>query len=272
MRATRWIAIALFTASAAPALAQDWNGGYVAVYGGALSDPDDSGDRVLFDTNLDGRFGDTVNTAAGANAFSPGFCDGASNDRTPSAGCRGNGSGGDYGLRGGYDWQSDNIVFGVLLEYGKTDYRDAVSAFSTTPAFYTLLRKTDDALALRGRVGITFGDGNSLFYGTAGYARVKVNNYFSTSNAVNTFVNNGSSDADGYQLGLGYERRFGDQFSVGLEYLHSQLDDEDFRVRAQGPAPATNPFILVNGAGTDFRRSDDEIKLDSFRVTASWRF
>ena len=31
-------------------------------------------------------------------------------------------------------------------------------------------------------------------------------------------------------------------------------------------------LILTNAAGTDFRRSDDEIKLDSLRVTANWRF
>lgn len=263
---------AILAAATASADAQDWSGAYLATYGGALLDPDDSRDSVLFDTNLDGRFGDAVNTAAGANAFSPGFCDGAANARAPASGCRGNGSGGDYGLRGGYDWQSDGVVFGVLLEYGQADFRDAVSAFSTTPAFYTLLRKTDDVLALRGRVGFVFGDGANLLYGTAGYARANVDNYFSTSNAVNTFVNNGSSDADGYQLGLGYERRFGEQWSLGVEYLHSRLDDEDFRVRAQGPAPATNPFILTNAAGTDFRRSDDEIKLDSFRITANWRF
>jgi len=272
MRALRWTAIAALAALASPVYAQDWGGGYVGLYGGALAEPNDDGDRVLFDTNLDGRFGDTVNTAAGANAFSPGFCDGVANDRTPSSGCRGNGSGGDYGIRGGYDWQAGNVVFGVLVEYGQADYRDAVSAFSTTPARYTLLRKADDVLALRGRVGFVFGDGANLVYGAAGYARANVDNYFSTSNAVNTFVNNGSSDADGYQVGVGYERRFGEQWSVGVEYLHSRLDDEDFRVRAQGPAPMTNPFILVSAAGTDFRRSDDEIKLDSFRLTASWRF
>lgn len=272
MRSAIWIAAAALAAPIGSIAAQDWTGGYLAAYGGALLDPEDDRDTVLFDTNLDGRFGDTVNTAAGANAFSPGFCDGASADRTPAAGCRENGSGGDYGLRGGYDWQAGNMVYGVLVEYGRADYRDAVSAFSTTPAFYTLLRKTDDVLALRGRVGFAFGDGSNLFYGTAGYARASVQNYFSTSNTANTFVNNGDSDADGYQLGLGFERRFGENFSLGVEYLHSRLDDEDYRVRAQGPAPATNPFILVNAAGTDFRRSDDEIRLDSFRVAASWRF
>lgn len=272
MRVITLMAASAMALSSAPIAAQDWSGGYVAAYGGSLLDPDDGGDTVLFDTNLDGRFGDSVNTSAGANAFSPGFCDGAAYDRTPASGCRENGSGGDYGVRGGIDWQSGNLVYGALIEYGYADYRDAVSAFSTTPAFYTMLRKVDDVAAVRGRIGFVFGDGGNLIYGTAGYARASVENYFTTSNAVNTFVGNGDSDADGYQLGVGFERRIGDNFSLGFEYLHSRLDDEDFRVRAQGPAPATNPFILVNAAGTDFSRSDDEIQLDSFRVSANWRF
>ncbi len=72
--------LALLAAAAAqPALAQssdDWTGGYVGGFVGQVMDPDDSSDRFLFDTNLDGRFGDTVTTAANADAFSPGSCNG----------------------------------------------------------------------------------------------------------------------------------------------------------------------------------------------------
>ena len=65
----------------APALAQstvqNWSGPYVGVFGG-YNQTNDDGDEILrFDRNLDGNYGDPVNTAAGANAFSPGFCGGA---------------------------------------------------------------------------------------------------------------------------------------------------------------------------------------------------
>jgi opacity protein-like surface antigen len=266
------IAGVLMASSAGAAMAQDWTGGYLSIYGGTALDPDDDNDRIQFDTNLDGGFGDTVNTAAGANAFSPGFCNGGARGAVPSDGCRGNKGGSDFGVRGGYDWQSGSMVYGVLAEYSRPDYRDEVSAFSTTPAFYTMSREIDDVLAIRGRIGFAFGDGGNLLYGTAGYARAGIDNAFATSNGVNTFVGSGDSDADGYQLGLGYERRIGDNFSFGVEYLYSNLDDGDYRVRAQGPAPATNPFILVNAGGTDFSRSDDDIRLESVRVTANWRF
>jgi outer membrane immunogenic protein len=267
------ISLALIAALGyAPFAAADWTGGYVGVYAGSQMDPDDDDDRILFDTDLDGSFGDTVRTGAGADAFSPGFCDGVAQGPTPGAGCAENTGGGDWGLRAGYDWDTGNFVYGVLLEYGYNDARDAVAAFSTTPARYTMLRKVDDTLALRARAGFTFGDGGNLVYATAGYARASIDNFFATSNGVNTFVSSGGGDADGYQYGLGIERRFWDRVSLGLEYLHTSLDDDETRVRAQGPAPTTNPFILVNAAGTDFRRSDEDFDLDSVRLTLSYRF
>lgn len=268
----------LLVAAAPLANAQDakgsWNGGYVGAYAGIVDKPDNGdSDRFLFDTNLDGNFNDTVRTGAGADAFSPGFCNGVAQTATPAGGCAENSGGADWGLRAGYDWQFDRFVVGVVGEYGLMDARDAVSAFSTTPARYSMLRKIDGIAALRARIGVVVGDDEAnLVYATAGGARASIENSFATSNGVNTFTNNGDTDASGHQLGLGYERRFGQAFTVGVEYLRTELDDGDYRVRAAGPAPATNPFILQNPNGTDFRRSDTDIELDSLRITASYRF
>lgn len=254
--------------------AQDWTGGYVGLHLGQSQDPDDGGsDRFFFDTNLDGNFSDTVNTAAGANAFSPGFCNGAAQGPTPADGCSANEGGTDWGLRGGYDWQTGNWVFGVVGEYAMHDVRDAVSAFSTTPAFYTMHREVDDLFALRGRAGFTFGDGNNLIYATAGWVHAKIETAFTTSNGANAFSNNGGDSVDGQQYGLGYERRFADSFTVGLEYLLTDIDDDGYRVRVgPGTAPPTNPFLIVNPAGTELRRSDTDFSFDSLRLTASYRF
>ncbi len=268
--------IALLIAGAAPpALAQssdDWTGAYVGGFVGQASDPDDGADRLLFDTDLDGRYGDTVTTAANADAFSPGSCSGVVRGATPAAGCSANSGGADWGVRAGYDWQFGNWVIGVVGDYGTSDARDAVSSFSTTPARYTALRKIGGLGALRGRVGSAFGENSgNLVYFTGGYARAKIENTFLTSNGVNTFIDNGDANASGTQFGIGYERRIG-AFAVGLEYLRTRLDDDGFRIRAQGPAPATNPFIRQNPAGTDFRRSDDTFEFDSVRLTATYRF
>lgn len=265
--------LSLVAAGAAHAQS-NWNGAYFGGHAGPSSQADDRNESILFDTNLDGVFGDTVRTAAGANAFSPGFCGGAANGPTPASGCRNNSDddNDEFGLRLGYDWQNGALVYGVLGEVSRGGLTDSVAAYSTTPAFYTLRRELETSYALRGRVGFSFGDDRNLLYATAGYAWASVRNEFSTSNGVNTFVANGDSDASGAQYGLGYERRIGESFAVGIEYLRTDFEDEDYRVRAQGPAPATNPFLLVNPDGTDFRRSNGDIEVDSVRLTLSYRF
>ena len=48
-------------------------------------------------------------------------------------------------------------------------------------------------------------------------------------------------------------------------------DKDEFTVRVQGPAPATNAFILTNAAGTDLRRAD-QFDFYSVRFTAGYRF
>jgi opacity protein-like surface antigen len=278
----RSILIALLALGASPVFAQSttsdptWTGFYLGGYVGAVSSPDDANDRILFDTNLDGNFNDTVRTSAGADAFSPGFCDGSAVFRTPADGCNNNGGGAEWGVRAGYDWQVGDIVFGVVGDYGMNDARDAVSAFSTTPASYTMLRKVDSVFAIRGRVGLAYSGSSipeNLFYVTAGYAQASIENSFQTTNATNSFTSNGDSDADGAQYGIGYEFMFNEHFSAGIEYLYTNLKDDEARVRAgPGTALPTNPFLIANPSGTDFRRSDEDFDLDSLHITATYRF
>lgn len=267
------VASALMAAPAFAQSASDWTGGYVGGYAGVVMDPDDDGARLLFDTDLDGDFDDVVRTGTGADAFSPGSCDGVARGSTPGAGCAENTGGADWGIRAGFDWQAGQWLFGVVGEYGMNDARDAVASFSTTPARYTILHKIDDLAAIRGRVGMLFGaESANLVYATGGYARARIENTFLTSNTANTFTTNGDTDASGAQFGIGYERRLNDMWSVGVEYLATRLEDDEARVRAAGPAPMTNPFIRTNPAGTDFRRSDEELDLDSVRLTVGYRF
>lgn len=86
--------------------------------------------------------------------------------------------------------------------------------------------------------------------------------------------NNGNSTATGFNLGGGIERKITRNISVGLEYLYTDLKDDEFRVRlSSGSAtPATNPFILGNPRGTDFARSDDRFRYHAARATIAYRF
>ena len=94
--------VVMASLSAVQVNAQEWTGLYVGGHLG-LSKVRDGGESLLFDTNKDGNYGDTVRTLTGANAFSPGFCDGASLGNNAGAGCESDDDKGTYGLRAGYD-------------------------------------------------------------------------------------------------------------------------------------------------------------------------
>lgn len=259
---------AIFGLSAAEA--QTWKGPYISGHIGKATQREDSKETVVFDKNLDGTFTDTVNTGAGANAFSPGFCAGAANASTPSGGCVEDDDGVDFGARLGYDWQMGSLVFGLVVEGSKPKIDDSVAAFSLTPAFYTFTREVKALGAFRARVG--FGAERFLLYVTGGGAVGDLEHGFATSNTANTFSRDEESMAYGFQAGGGLEYKVMDRVTLSGEYLFTSLDDTDkFTVRAKGPVAATNPFILTNPAGTDFRRSD-RFKFQSIRAALNFRF
>jgi len=265
---------------ATPALAQEttadapFSGIYIGAAGGYDVQPNDVNSSILFDRNLDGRFGDVVTTAAGANAFSPGFCNGAARGPTltASGGCRNDDNGFAYYGRVGIDSQSGNIVIGAVGEFGKSEINDAVTGFSTTPASYTMYRDIDWEASARGRVG--YAVNTTLFYGTFGAGYARINRSFSSTNTANAYSFTGTRNQWGILGGGGIEQKLGRNFSIGLEYMYHQYQDDDFRVRvSRGTQPATNPFVLPpNTTGTDFRRSDDKFRWSSIRGTAAFRF
>jgi len=266
----RAVLFLVFASVASPAFAQQWTGAYIAGHVGFSRIPEGSDNVVVFDRNLDGVFEDTISTVAGANAFSPGFCVGAAATALPAAGCTQDDDGIEFGGRAGYDRQMGRFVVGVVGELGFPDHIDSVSAFSTTPAFYTFTRELEWLSGLRARAG--FGGENVLIYGTGGVAWAGVDHSFSTSNMVNTFVETEEDMVWGYQVGGGVDFKFGGKWFAGAEYLWTSLMDEDrFTVRTQGPAPATNPFLLGNAAGSDLRR-DDAFELGAIRFVFGYRF
>lgn len=266
--------VAALSVVAMPVAAQDWSGFYVGGHAGYANPSQDRDESILFDTNLNGFFADSVRTTAGVDAFGPGFCDGTPNGNNVGAGCSADDDGaGEYGVRAGYDYQMGGVVFGLVGEYSSTSLEDAVTGFSTTPASYTFSREVTSVAAARARVGLAMGDW--LPYVTAGYAVAQVDQTYSTSNAANSFTpTSADSDADGWQAGAGFEKRLTDRVTVGLEYLYSDLDVNDPMVvrTGAGSAPATNPFLIVNPAGTDQIRDNDTIRLHAVRVTAAYRF
>ena len=273
------LAAAATLAVASTAAAQSpgsWTGFYVGgSFGGAFNSSSND-ETVLFDRNQDGQFGDTVLTAAGVNAFSPGFCGGAAQGATPASGCKSDKDGFSYAVHGGYDWQKPGTpyVFGVVGEIGRANVTDAVAAFSTTPAFYTLQRKEDYHASISGRAGRTFYANRTLVYATAGVAFARVKNSFSTSNTANLFTDTGNESGLGYKVGVGVEHRITPHISIGLQYAYSSTEADEYSVRAgnTGTTPATNPFLLGSAAGTTFQRSESDFANHNISASLSYRF
>lgn len=260
--------LGVLSLAASAAQAQEWSGAYIGAQAGAGFQRNKDNESIRFDTDLNGASGNQVNNAAGANAFSPGFCNGAAT--TPNTGCRKHDGGFEFGGRAGYDWQFGSMVVGVVGEATRTQVQDSVTAFSTTPAAYTMTRELDGLLAARARVG--FARGANLPYVTGGFARGKIDRQFSTTNMANTFAaRSGGKGADGWQLGAGIDRRLTQQVSLGVEYLYTNLKDDGYRVRASG-GPAGGPFTATNPSGTDFSRSQERFKVQAVRMTAAYRF
>lgn len=263
-------AMAQDSGSTARDRSQDFNGPYVSVGGGATLQGSDRGETLVFDTDRDGTYGNQVTTSTGADAFSPGFCNGAATG-TANVGCRNNKDGPEFFGRVGLDKRMGNFVVGALIEGGHSVARDSVSGFSTTPASYTMSREADWQASARLRAGYTPG-GGALFYVTGGPAYARLDNRFSTTNTANSFADNGKTNAWGYAAGGGAEVMVTNNIAVGLEYLYTDVKDDDYVVNVgAGSAPATNPFLL-NGGGTNIQRSDPHFRTHSVRGTLSFRF
>ena len=276
MKTLSLLAILAASTFAVPAFAQDrdpsqdFNGPYVSIGGGGTLQGSDRGESVVFDTDRDGTYGDQVTTVGGANAFSTGFCNGAATS-SANIGCRNDKDGPEYFGRLGFDKRMGNFVLGAVIEGGRSVARDSVTAFSTTPASYTFSREADYQANARLRAGYTPG-GGALFYVTGGGAYARLDNRFSTSNGANSFADNGKTKGWGYAAGGGAEVMVTSNIALGLEYLYTDIKDNDFVVNVgPGTAPATNPFLL-NGGGTDMKRSSDNFRTHSVRGSLSFRF
>lgn len=267
----------LLAGVAAPAMAQsagDWSGPYIGVFGGHLEQDDDANEQAVFDRDFDGDFDDqVVLSGSGADAFSPGSCDGTPSRPTPGV-CDRDPGGVEGGVRIGWDMQFGNWVVGAVGEMAAVKAEDSVTSFSTTPASYNFTRQLEHTAALRARVGYAYGP--ALGYVTAGPAYGKVNNRFFTTNGANSFTERSNEDdADGFQAGAGVEWRLAPSLTLTGEYMYTALDTGDYVIRVgnNGTTPATNPFILApNTAGTDMTRSGDQFRMHAFRIGMNVQF
>jgi len=126
-----------------------------------------------------------------------------------------NWSGTPYGVTAGYDMQNGDWVFGGALDYSRGD----ISASSLTSATFGCIASCDtvieDTLALRIRAGRAFD--RTLIFATAGVAAGNV--IARTPGGLPL----GEDRLTGWTAGVGVEHAVTNQFSISIEYLHTNL-------------------------------------------------
>lgn len=114
--------------------------------------------------------------------------------------------GANFALRGGYDWQRGNGVFGLGAEYNLGKYKDDI--VDDGEPFGELEMKNVGTVFLR--AGYAFSE-QLMAYGLLGYTHAKLE------------APGISEKVDGATLGLGAEYRFNPNWSGYAEYAYSDL-------------------------------------------------
>jgi outer membrane immunogenic protein len=213
---------ALAISTAAQAQVPNWTGFYVGAYAGGAWGHSDA----------------VTNAPCTATSSPPGyFCTttvGLANGLAVSAAGTGSMSGSGFtgGGQLGYNWQINNVVYGLETDFGafKLDGSRQASAHYpvgvgiVSPAYIFTVGSsfnTNWLFTARGRLGWT--SSNMLFYGTGGLAltRLEVSQFFTDTNTP-PFAMGGSNAATkvGWTLGGGVEWALNKNWSAKAEYLY----------------------------------------------------
>lgn len=260
------------TVLAVPAFAQSddkadhFNGGYISIVGGKSLQPNDRGESLLFSNGTDGQFGDNFIDPSDESVIKPGFCNGAAKGAA-ELGCANDKDGAEYYARLGMDKRSGNFVIGGLIEAGRNESRDDVSAF-VGDDYVTMSRKAKWNAGARLRAGYTPG-GGALFYVTGGGAYARLKNSFATSRDGAAFTDSGKSNAWGWSAGGGAEVMLASNLALGLEYLYTDVKNDKYVVRA---ADGLLDNLGTDAVAVDMKRSNPNFRTHSVRGTLSMRF
>ncbi len=151
------------------------------------------------------------------------------------------------GVQAGYNWQAENLVFGVEADFQGSTQKDDRTCLANCTQFNRL--QYDQKLpwlgTVRGRLGYSLGD--TLFYATGGlaYGQVKtvINKSFGQMNVVSlSRTKTGWTAGGGVETPFEFLGWFGKNWTSKTEYLYVDLGSN-----ANSFVTATGPVNLLTG-------------------------
>lgn len=235
-------------ASTAQAATNNWAGGYAGIDLGVGFDLGDSGQLKY--RRVDG----SDNSAAINSAFGSNF-DGEFE------------AGGTAGVRAGYNFQDNNLVYGVIGDISYADITEEQRAFSNTPRTYIERRELNTLVTLRGKLGYA-SDLPILPFITGGIAYG--NTKYSWQGNSGAFRGDNGEDGNGigYVVGMGVDFMLNEQMTMGLEFLHYNLGDSGYQARFSGPAA----FGSAASGGSIQEGTKEDFAFQTLKVSLNWKF
>ena len=123
----------------------------------------------------------------------------------------------------GYNWQQGTFVYGLEADFSGLTKPGSLFFHSTTANPIPTYGSSISWLStVRGRLGVTVGDGNTLLYGTGGAAFGRVHAFANEMPSYKAY-NDYSSTRVGWAAGGGIERMISPHWTIGLEGLFVDL-------------------------------------------------
>ncbi|MFT7229361.1 MAG: outer membrane immunogenic protein [Methylophilaceae bacterium] len=134
-------------------------------------------------------------------------------------------SGLGFGIKGGYNWQTNNFVYGVLadLTYVDAEIKSETSdGINSNDHSYKRVDKLNWLATFRGKAGVDIN--GFLPYVTAGLAVAAVENKHRTILCCPTLFESSDNDTKvGYVIGFGIEKKFNEHLGINLDYSYIDL-------------------------------------------------
>ncbi|HTE39178.1 MAG TPA: outer membrane beta-barrel protein [Steroidobacteraceae bacterium] len=173
-------------------------------------------------------------------------------------------TGGLYGLQGGFNWVSGNLLLGAELEYavGSLEKSFDYGFYNGANDDMRLTSELKNLAALRLKMGLVSND--TALVVSVGPAQGKFASEFrdrdgTLADAADDDVASFSDEISGLVFGVSAEHAFTSNITIGLKYSRYSFNDKSDTVFTNGVTNSGSIVKLVN-------------EVDSFALSANWSF